>query len=351
MRMNKIQNNQYGKVKNEPLVTVLMSVYNEKADYLQCAVNSIIHQTYKNIEFIIVDDGSDENVKAQLIEISEKDSRIRIITNKKNIGLTKSLNRGISEASGKYIARMDSDDISMPERLEKEIQYMETHPDVAVVGSEVCGVDSNKKIRLIRHSDKLEIVKARLIYCNPGVCHPTAVIRKSFLDENRLAYNENYAKAQDYALWSDIIYKGGKIRKLSSKLVAYRIHPGQASIKNNKTQIGFAREIRLLNLHRYFDIALEKEEEDIFNDLSMWRLNGDIKASLSLIYKIMNASSKLDKRVVKRELVFLWWQRARHMRRTGIHFDPMSYFLNAFALSILNPRYFVHAVNYFVFYK
>lgn len=350
--MNKIQHNQYRKEKKcKPLVTVLMSVYNEKTDYLYCAINSILLQSYKNFEFIIVDDGCDEYTKKKLMEISMSDNRIRIITNEKNMGLTKSLNKGISEASGKYIARMDSDDISMPKRIEKEIKYMEAHSEVAVVGSEVRGVHSNRKLRLMRYSNNPEIMRTRLIYCNPGVCHPTAMIRRSFLNQNRLTYDENYTKAQDYALWSDIIYKNGKIHKLSDKLVAYRIHPGQASIKNNKTQAGFARKIAFLNLHRYFDIILEKEEEDIFNDLSMWKFNGNVKANLNLISKIIDAPSKLDKRIVKRELVFLWWQRARHMRRMGIQFDQKSYFLNRFALSILNPCYFVHIVNYFVFYK
>ena len=83
----------------------------------------------------------------------------------------------------------------------------------------------------------------------------------------------------------------------------------------------------------------------------MWKFNGNVKANLNLISKIIDAPSKLDKRIVKRELVFLWWQRARHMRRMGIQFDQKSYFLNRFALSILNPCYVVHIVNYFVFYK
>src|SRR3989344_927550 len=117
---------------NKPSVSVLMSTYNG-AVYLRQAINSILNQTFTDFEFIIVDDNSTDN-SGEILR-SYNDPRIRIIQNNKNIGLTKSLNKGLKEAQGKYIARMDADDVSLLDRLKEQYNFLEAHPTIALVGS------------------------------------------------------------------------------------------------------------------------------------------------------------------------------------------------------------------------
>ena len=126
-----------------PKVTVLMSVYNGEK-YLQEAIDSILEQTFKDFEFLIINDGSTDKT-GEILE-SYHDLRIKIINNEKNIGLTKSLNKGLKLARGEYIARQDADDISMPERLEKEVEFLETHQDYAVVGAFAKIINKNSEI-------------------------------------------------------------------------------------------------------------------------------------------------------------------------------------------------------------
>jgi glycosyltransferase involved in cell wall biosynthesis len=119
------------KSKLSPKVTVLMSVYNGE-EHLREAIDSILNQTYKNFEFLIIDDGSTDG-SVNIIR-SYLDPRIRLIKNKKNIGITRSLNKGLKLARGEYIARMDDDDIAFPERLEKQVRFLNEHVNVGLVG-------------------------------------------------------------------------------------------------------------------------------------------------------------------------------------------------------------------------
>ena len=123
-----------------PKVAVLMSVYNGEK-YLREAINSILSQTFNDFEFLIINDGSTDGT-ADILK-SYTDSRIKIINNEKNIGLTKSLNKGLKIAKGEYIARQDADDISMPERLKEEVAFLEIHKDYAVVGTFVKILNEN----------------------------------------------------------------------------------------------------------------------------------------------------------------------------------------------------------------
>ena len=116
-------------------ISVVMPIYNTPVSFLKEAVESILNQTFSDFEFIIIDDGSANEVKEYLEGLT--DPRIRIIRNEKNLGITKSLNIGFHAAKGKYIARMDSDDVSLSERFEKQFMFMETHPDVIMCGTDV----------------------------------------------------------------------------------------------------------------------------------------------------------------------------------------------------------------------
>ena len=128
---------------NTPQITVLMPVYNGEK-YLRQAVDSILNQTFKDFEFLIINDGSTDKTLAILQEYKNK--RVKIINNKKNIGLTKSLNKGLKLAKGKYIARMDADDISLSNRLRKQIDFLDKHNKIGVLGTQMKIINNSNKI-------------------------------------------------------------------------------------------------------------------------------------------------------------------------------------------------------------
>ena len=224
-----LQNNISG-----PTVSVIMSVYNEPIDWIQQAVDSILNQTFTDFEFIIVNDKPDrEENKTLLSELSEKDRRIRVLHNSDNFGLATSLNRGILTAKGRYIARMDADDVSLSERFQKQVSYLDSHPKVGVLGTLVQTINSNnvlgKKLNLrLKNKD----LKNSLLFLSPFV-HPTVMIRKEVLKNN--LYDINCRVGQDWELWSRLS-RITDFRNLSDILLYYRIHSDQSTIKAGKNR-------------------------------------------------------------------------------------------------------------------
>ncbi|MCR4792383.1 MAG: glycosyltransferase [Lachnospiraceae bacterium] len=218
-------------------ISVIMSTYNTEAAYLKIAVESIIGQTFRDFEFIIIDDGSDNGSDAYLREIS--DERVRIITNPENLGITKSLNIGIRDARGKYIARMDADDLSLPTRLEKEFAFMEANPDVVVCGAQEDfltdeGVIENSK----KHKgfSDMESYRVKMLFMNPGPIHPTAMIRHETLLVNHILYDEKLIHAQDYGMWETLSHFG-RICALDEVLLYRRKAKKRISVTRRDLQI------------------------------------------------------------------------------------------------------------------
>lgn len=182
-------------------VSVLMPVYNTRRAELQVAIESILDQTYKDFEFIIINDGSTNDAEEVILDY--KDDRIKYYKNETNLKLISTLNRGIDLCSGKYIARLDSDDYSEPDRLEKQVKVMEELPNVGLTGSFFKRVPENITITTPVRPD---IIKLCQRYVNNCVAHSSAMIRKSVLTENNLRYNSYCVHAEDYKLWCDMSY-------------------------------------------------------------------------------------------------------------------------------------------------
>lgn len=179
----------------QPKISVAMSVYNGEK-YLHQAIESILNQTFRDFEFIIVNDGSTDKTEEIIDEYAKKDLRVKIIKNKNNIGLTKSLNKAIKEAKGEYIARMDADDISLPERLKKQLSFMENHPEIGVVGCWYYLIDKNNKlIKKCQPAIKFSKIKKALINSAP-IIHPGLMIKKEALRKVN-SYDESFKYAQD----------------------------------------------------------------------------------------------------------------------------------------------------------
>lgn len=224
-----------------PAISIIMSVYNG-AKYLREAIDSILNQTFTDFEFIIINDGSTDKTGEILKQYD--DDRIVMIHNNENIGLTKSLNKGIQISKGKYVARMDGDDISMAERIEKQVQFMEKNKNVEVLGTDYYTIDeSGKRIEAkLRIPYTSEEIKKYIFLFNPFV-HSSIMIRRSVIEELGI-YDERFELAQDYELILRILskYEGCNLKE---ELIAFRIDKRRLNLMRTRKQIYFSILARL----------------------------------------------------------------------------------------------------------
>jgi len=214
-----------------PRVSVIMAVYNG-ARYLTRAVESILTQTFADFEFVIVDDGSTD--ETPLILASFQDPRIVLLTNERNLGLTKSLNIGIRASSGEFIARQDADDASLPDRLRRQAAYLDAHPTTALVGAGSRWVDENDSvIQEWRPPPDHTAIQQTLLWTNPFI-HGSFLIRRCCLDDIG-GYNEAQAFAQD----TDLLYRISEpwdVDGLSDILYIHRRHGDSISTRRRSDQ-------------------------------------------------------------------------------------------------------------------
>lgn len=208
-----------------PRVTVLMSVHNG-GRYLHEAVHSVLAQTWRDFEFFIIDDASTDQSVA-VIE-SFADPRIRLLRNRENLGLTRSLNRGLREARGEFIARQDADDLSAPERLALQIVTLDAHPEVPLLGSQAWLIDARGHSRGVRNLP-LEPISIRWesLLDNPLI-HTAVMFRTAVVRDDAGGYDESFACCQDYALWARVLAKS-PVLNLRARLVSVREHAASIS--------------------------------------------------------------------------------------------------------------------------
>ena len=269
-----------------PIVTILMPVYNGEK-YIKESIDSILSQTFCDFIFIIIDDGSTDN-SINIIK-SYNEPRIKLLSNKKNLGISTSLNIAIKKSNSKYIARMDSDDISLPNRIEEQVKFMENHPDIGVCGTfiKTFGSQKSKTLKLpIKNDD----IKIRLLFQNP-LAHPTVMIRKKVLDINNLKYDSNYNGAEDYELWVRLIEKT-IIWNLPKTLIRYRLHEKNISKINFNTQKYLTEKIITYQLKK-LDITPSEEELKI-HQMNFSNLNYSkkelIKKEEEWLIKLINSN-------------------------------------------------------------
>ena len=237
------------------MISVVMPTYNAFASFLKESVGSILDQSFRDFEFIIIDDCSTDETRDYLDSLL--DPRVRVIRNDVHLGVTKSLNIGFREARGKYIARMDSDDISRSDRFEKQLAFMESHPDVLVCGSRVSYTREDTRVCRKKQED-MEGYRIRMLFSNPGPVHPTAFFRHESLLRHHIQYDENLMYAQDYGMWMTIS-QYGKIYTLPDKLLFYRKHGKQISKMHREEQIRCDKTTQEKLLCRLVDGVTEKE--------------------------------------------------------------------------------------------
>ncbi|PJG42966.1 glycosyl transferase family 2 [Acinetobacter tandoii] len=243
------------------LISVVLPAYNSEL-YIKEAIDSVLAQTFTNFELIILNDGSSD--KTEEIILSFQDSRIIYVKNEQNLGLIGTLNKGMALAKGKYIARMDADDICLPERFAKQINFLEENPDYVICGTAAYRFLNNltdKRAFYVPISD--DNIRVRLFF-NTGFIHPSVMFRTETIRIHNLSFSENYKYAEDYYFWMDLL-QYGKGFNLKEKLLYYRVvgtsqtAVGNSNIEERKKIIG--------NIHRrYFSdqkISVDHKEIEL----------------------------------------------------------------------------------------
>lgn len=235
--------------KKEPLVSVVMPAYNAEK-YLSEAIESVLNQTFKDFEFIIIDDGSKDRTWEIIQDYAKKDGRIIPVKNEKNLKICKTLNKGVILSKGKYIARMDSDDWSYPDRFEKQIDFMENHPNVVVSGGYVEVSDENLATLYLKKYPLLdnEIRKKMFIY-NPFT-HPSVIFRSEIIKSEDPVYDHDFYDAEDYDLYFRL-GKKGKLANIDDIILKYRVSSGSISYKRHVRQGLVTLLVRLKAVFKY----------------------------------------------------------------------------------------------------
>lgn len=294
-----------------PLISVILPVYNAEK-YIKESIDSILNQTYNNFELIIINDGSRDN-SAEIIKLYS-DQRIRYYE-QQNQGLAKTLNTALSYAKGKYIARQDNDDISLPDRFEKQINFLEHNPEIAILGSWAEIIDENglKTGRFHHHPTSSLELRFGLVFDNPFV-HSSIMARKDVIEETGMYYLEN-DYFEDHNLWSRISYYH-QVNNLNEDLLLYREVNTGISKSTNTYQFRVINQCNL-NLNHYFpdQLILNKEIALIYHSQKK-EFNLHDKTILkntfsNLIHQFDNSVSKMyeqyliDKHVLLVELNYL----------------------------------------------
>ena len=235
-----------------PVVSILMPVY-RTASYLREAMDSMLSQTFTDFELIILNDCSPDNAEEILDEY--KDPRIVRYLGEKNQGLANVLNVGMRLARGKYIARMDSDDLSTPNRLDVQVDYLEQHPDIDLCS---CGMNlfGAMEDQWIRESD-FEILRINALFFSP-VLHASSVWRRDAFERLGLRFRQEMVPAEDYDLWCRALSGGLRLVNIPDCLYLYRIHPDQATGNTEKT-LQKEQLVREGFLHTIFPKAEDKD--------------------------------------------------------------------------------------------
>jgi glycosyltransferase involved in cell wall biosynthesis len=205
----------------DPFISVLLPIYNGEK-YLREAIDSILAQTYSHFELILIDDGSTDATPAIIAEYAPRDSRIRVQTHSKNSGRIAALNTGLGVARGEYIARMDQDDVSLPERFAKQVAHLEAHPETGILGTAATVMDKSGAPQGLMESPlRHELICWALCFYNPMI-HPTIMARRDVM-QSIGGYRVNYPMAEDYDLWTHLS-QSTRIENLPEPLLLLRKH-------------------------------------------------------------------------------------------------------------------------------
>ena len=224
-----------------PRISIIMGVYNGER-FLREAIESILKQTYSDFEFIICNDCSTDNSMEIIQEYLNLDKRIIVLNNEVNSGLAASLNKCLQVARGEFVARMDCDDSSLPNRFEKQLEWLHNHENVCVVGSAVEYIDDNSHVYAKQIIEEIQFFELKDVVCFSRVVHPSVMMRREHIIEvGGYTVNELTSRAEDYDLWCKLCEKGYVIANIPQILFQYREDESNIVRRKYKYRIQEAR--------------------------------------------------------------------------------------------------------------
>ncbi len=242
---------------SNPKISVILSAYNSQAT-LEASLNSILQQTYKDFEFIIIDDGSTDRSRTIIEEFARQDQRIIPIYNEENIGLTRSLNNGLAIARGEFIARADADDISFPTRFEKQIAFFEIHPEIGILSANFQVIDDEGNLGTKSNYPRTDLAIRWHLLFNCPFCHPCVMFRTALSINDQ--YDVTVPYSQDYEYWSRLM-QFTRGANLDEVLLYYRRGKVNVSTKNKTEQSEIATTIAYRNLNSLFGYDYFSKQE------------------------------------------------------------------------------------------
>lgn len=284
-----------------PKLSVILTCYNSKKEYLDECIESILNQTFKDFELLVIDDCSTVPIKDLISEYLEKDKRIKYFKTPKNGGPASARNFGIKKAVGEYLSIMDHDDIADLKKFEKQVLFLDEHPDIGVLGGAFKRFPNEKEFHLLIE-DK-DITLSMLLNQNE-FCHSCVMIRKSLLDTLGITYQTDKVPAEDYALFLDLIGKT-KFHNLSDILIYYRSHETNLSKLNVEKVIYFSAELKVHYLTKLFKIK-------------------DTSFQKALLNLDLNHITKMDLVVLEKQLPLL----INEMKKQGYEEEKIIYWFN-----------------------
>jgi glycosyltransferase involved in cell wall biosynthesis len=287
-----------------PVISVLMPVYNAEP-YLDEAIQSILSQTFTDFEFIIINDGSTDKSK-QIIQ-SYDDQRIKYFENEKNIGLVATLNKGIDICTGKYLARMDADDISLPERLKKLHDFMENNPEVGLCGTWFETFNKSGIVAVVKYKPDDFSIRFNHLYAI-HISHGTCIIRLSVLIENNLRFDPEFAHAEDYDLWSRIS-DHCKMANIQEVLYKVRNNEQSVSVKFNSIQKSNSISVKK-NLFKKIGCDVNENEIAVFSEIFLFEF--------SKISHLLSDTESLLKRLIESNNITGYFDRTRFSNYLGL---------------------------------
>ena len=282
-----------------PKVSVLMPVYNA-ALYLREAMDSILNQKFTDFEFLILNDGSTDTSE-EIVE-SYGDARIRYVKNKKNLGLVDTLNKGIDLARGMYIARMDADDISLPGRLARQVDFMDQNSDMGACGTAYQYFGEADRVISPPGNFKESFTLLSSTSC---LGHPTSMLRKSVLDQYALRYENEYQDAEDYALWIRMSWVS-RLSSLPETLLLYRWHAGNKSKTDVNCRLARAKARTL-----WYELLLRRPLEEsqksyLKEDLDKWEAFMGAKKMLRAVLEHGEKAPAIEREFYGKTIVTDW---------------------------------------------
>lgn len=274
------------KMEEKPRISVIMPVYNADR-FITAAIDSILTQTFQNFELLILDDASTDNSKEIILKYNDK--RIKVFYSDTNQGIVANLNKGIEIAQGEYIARMDADDISKPERFLKQIKFLDDNKNIGLCGSWYTPFNESGVLSTVKHSEyNAQILAELLFYCPLG--HPTIMGRKQIFIENK--YDKNFFPAEDYELWSRLSEKT-EFYNIPESLLNYRLHNANVSVIRAEFQRQNTLSIQFQLWKRKFPLITSEEVEILME--SLFLKDRPVGYSLKKILTIWNKSMTNEK--------------------------------------------------------